>query len=96
MICLNQNSCRRAVIALGGGGARGLAHLGAIQSIDEAGIEAERIVGVSIGSLVGAMATTQLPITEVMESALEFVHSPEFSRKQEALFGANPSPDVKV
>ncbi len=96
MICLNSNAKRRAVLALGGGGARGLAHLGAIQAVEEAGIEIERIVGVSIGSLAGALAAARSEVGEVAEAVLAFVHSPEFGRKQEALFGANPSPEGRV
>ncbi len=96
MICLTGNSKRRAVLALGGGGARGLAHLGAIRAVDEMGIEIERIVGVSIGSLVGALASARESINEVTENVVAFVQSAEFARKQNALFGVNPSPEARV
>src|SRR5260370_38120220 len=38
---------RCATLALGGGGARGIAHLGAIEELLKAGFSVERIVGVS-------------------------------------------------
>lgn len=42
-------------IALGGGGARGFAHLGVLKVLREAGIECDIVAGTSIGSLVGAV-----------------------------------------
>ncbi|WP_193178312.1 patatin-like phospholipase family protein [Oricola nitratireducens] len=40
-------------LALGGGAARGWAHIGVLYALDEAGIEIEMIAGTSIGALVG-------------------------------------------
>ena len=40
-------------LALGGGAARGWAHIGVLRAIDEAGIEISMIAGTSIGALVG-------------------------------------------
>ena len=42
-------------IALGGGGARGAAHIGVLQKIKEAGIKVDLVSGVSAGSIIGAM-----------------------------------------
>ncbi len=42
-------------LALGGGAARGFAHIGVIQVLEEAGIRPELVVGTSAGSLVAAM-----------------------------------------
>ncbi len=42
-------------IALGGGGARGAAHIGVLQELDNAGIKADLIAGVSAGAIIGAM-----------------------------------------
>lgn len=44
----------RIGLALGGGAARGWAHLGVLQALDEAGIRPVCLAGTSIGSLVGA------------------------------------------
>ncbi len=84
---------RRAVVALGGGGARGIAHLGVMQSIGESGVQTERIVGVSMGSLVGAMCAADRDILRVQAKAIELLHSPIFHRKQQVLFGAAPPAD---
>jgi len=47
----------RPVIAfvLGGGGARGFAHAGALKVLDDAGIRPDLVVGTSAGSLAGAL-----------------------------------------
>ena len=42
-------------LALGGGAARGWAHLGVIQGLREAGIKPDVVAGTSVGALVGAM-----------------------------------------
>ena len=44
----------RLAIVLGGGSARGFAHIGVIKALDAAGIKPELIVGCSAGSLIGA------------------------------------------
>lgn len=41
-------------LALGGGGARGFAHIGAIKAFEENGIRFDMVAGTSVGSLVGA------------------------------------------
>ncbi len=42
-------------LALGSGSARGLAHLGVIRAIEDAGIEVDFIAGSSMGALIGAI-----------------------------------------
>jgi len=45
----------RLGLALGGGAARGFAHIGVIQVLEEAGLRPALVVGTSAGSLVGAL-----------------------------------------
>jgi NTE family protein len=42
------------MLVLGGGGVKGMAHVGAWQAVEEAGLKVSGIVGTSIGALVGA------------------------------------------
>ena len=42
-------------LALSGGGAKGLAHLGVIKVMEEAGLTPDYISGVSMGSIIGGM-----------------------------------------
>jgi NTE family protein len=46
---------RRPVLALGGGGARGFAHLGVLDVLDEQHLPVRAIAGTSMGAVVGAM-----------------------------------------
>lgn len=65
----------RIGLALGGGAARGFAHIGVIQVLEDAGIRPSLVVGTSAGSLVAALYAsgktgTQLQqIAETMEEA---------------------------
>ena len=42
-------------LALGGGGFRGVAHIGALQALHSTGISPDIIAGTSSGSTIGAM-----------------------------------------
>ena len=46
---------RPPVLALGGGGARGFAHLGVFDVLEEAGLSVQAIVGTSMGAVAGGM-----------------------------------------
>lgn len=46
---------RPPVLALGGGGARGFAHLGVMQVLDEQKLTVRAIAGTSMGAVIGAM-----------------------------------------
>jgi NTE family protein len=46
---------RRVGLALSSGGARGLAHIGVIQVLEENGIEVDMVAGCSMGSYIGAV-----------------------------------------
>jgi len=65
----------RLGLALGGGAARGFAHVGVIQVLEEAGIKPDLVVGTSAGSLVGALYASGkngaqlLTVAKTMEEA---------------------------
>jgi len=48
-------SAHKVGLALGSGSARGLAHIGVLRAIEEAGIEVDCIAGTSIGAVIGAI-----------------------------------------
>ncbi len=60
---------KRIGLALGSGGARGIAHLGVIRALREAGIEADLVAGTSMGALVG-MGLAAGRLTEMREVVL--------------------------
>src|SRR5438552_18499791 len=55
---------------LGGGGARGFAHVGVLKVLDDAGIRADLVVGTSAGSLVGALYAGGVRNEGLVEAAL--------------------------
>ncbi|WP_394357222.1 patatin-like phospholipase family protein [Acinetobacter chinensis] len=64
---------QRPVIALvlGSGGARGYAHIGAIQVLEEYGIRPDFIVGTSAGSIVGSIYASGKNAAELRDIALK-------------------------
>ena len=54
-------------IALGSGGAKGFAHIGALKAFEENGIEFDVIAGTSIGSVVGAFYSAGYSATDIIE-----------------------------
>ncbi|KAF5279536.1 hypothetical protein FQR65_LT03358 [Abscondita terminalis] len=59
-------------LVLGGGGARGAAHVGMIKAIQEAGIPIDMVGGVSIGAFMGALWCQEKNITTVTQKAREW------------------------
>ena len=57
-------------LVLGGGGLKGLAHIGAWQALGEAGVRFGGIVGTSIGALVGAAAASGMSIEKMRAHGL--------------------------
>jgi NTE family protein len=56
-------------LALGGGAARGFAHVGVIQVLEEAGLKPSHVVGTSAGSLVAALYASGKSIPELRKAA---------------------------
>lgn len=63
---------KRLGVALSGGMARGRAHVGVIQALEEAGISADFVSGVSAGALVAAAYAAGLSVAELARLAREF------------------------
>ncbi len=69
----------RTVLVLGGGGMRGLAHVGVLRAMRTLGIEYDAIVGTSIGSLIGSMAAGGYSI-EKIEALVSGIHKADYFR----------------
>jgi len=52
-------------LALGGGGARGIAHIAVIEALDDLGLKPTAVAGTSIGSLIGAAYAAGLTGKEI-------------------------------
>lgn len=60
----------RIGLALGGGAAKGFAHVGVIAVLEEAGIVPDYVVGTSAGSLVGALYASGMNAVQLQQTAL--------------------------
>ncbi len=59
----------QVALALSGGGARGLAHIGVIRAFEEAGIEIVAIAGTSMGGIVGGLYSAGISTDEIEDLA---------------------------
>jgi len=68
------------VLALGGGGGRGLAHLGVLDVLEQHNLKPDAIVGSSIGALFGAMYAMNPNADAVLKHAIAILQSDTFSK----------------
>jgi len=57
-------------LALGGGGARGLAHIAVLEALDELSLRPIAIAGTSIGAVIGAAYAAGIPANQIRAHAL--------------------------
>lgn len=62
-------------LALGGGAARGFAHVGVIKTLETHGIQADRVVGTSAGAVVGALYASGLGAFDLQKLAIQMEES---------------------
>ncbi|KAA3662496.1 MAG: patatin-like phospholipase family protein [Calditrichaeota bacterium] len=67
-------------LALGGGGARGMAHIGVLNVLERHNIPIHCIAGTSIGALVGAGYSLHPDAAQLHTRITEFIHSPKFQK----------------
>src|SRR5262245_17763108 len=60
-------SGRAVGVVLGGGGARGLAHLGVLRALEEVGVPVDAVGGTSVGAVVAALVAGGLDAAGVLE-----------------------------
>ncbi|MFQ5863866.1 MAG: patatin-like phospholipase family protein [bacterium] len=76
----------KVALALGGGGARGCAHIGTIKVLEQEGIPVHLIVGTSIGSVVGSIYAKTGRAEKVEERFKQFLQSVEYQKSGLELF----------
>jgi NTE family protein len=71
---------QKTCLILGGGGARGLSHLGVLEVLEREGIEVDCVVGTSVGAVVGAVYALASDAKEVNEIARNYFTSDAFQK----------------
>jgi lysophospholipid hydrolase len=70
---LARRLCGKSVgLVLGGGGARGIAHIGIIRALEEAGIPIDIVGGTSIGAFIGALYAWDADVVPMYGRAKKF------------------------
>lgn len=64
-------------LVLGGGGARGLAHIGVIKVLSEAGIPFSHLAGCSMGGLIASLLAVGMSVDEIESIARRFSNTRE-------------------
>jgi NTE family protein len=72
-------------VALGAGGANGLAHILMLEVMDELGVKPQRIAGSSIGAIIGALYAGGLSGRQIRNLVENFIVSPEETLVDEIL-----------
>jgi NTE family protein len=80
---------KRIGLALGGGGARGLAHIGVLRVLENEGIPIDLIVGSSIGALVGGTYAGGSSSDELQKKVNEYINSTQFQSSAIKAFEAS-------
>ena len=73
---------KTVALALGGGGARGLAHIAVIEALDEMGIKPVAVAGTSIGALIGAAYAAGMSGKDIRHYVIALAHSPGEIRRR--------------
>jgi NTE family protein len=63
-------------LALGSGGARGLAHIAVVEALDEMGIKPAAIAGTSLGALIGAGYAAGMHGKDIRHHVIRIAHNP--------------------
>ena len=70
--CIGWSGEPRIGLALGGGGAKGLAHILMLETLDELGIRPQVIAGTSIGAIIGALYASGLSGKQIRAQVEQF------------------------
>ncbi len=69
-------------LALGGGAARGLSHIGVLEAFEECGLPIDVISGTSMGAIIGAMYATEPSAAVVKRKFIAYLQSDAFKESR--------------
>jgi len=83
---------KKVGLALGGGGARGLAHIGVLSVLEEEDIGVDIIAGTSVGAIIGGAYACGVTPRELKRMVVRYLKSPEF--QSSIIHTLSPTDDV--
>lgn len=85
-------------LALGGGGAKGVAHIGVLRALEEANVKADYVSGTSVGAMVAAMYAFNVSIDTLANIArdLTLSHITTFKFNKTGFFTADPLREILI
>ena len=86
---------KKVGLALGGGGVRGLAHIGVLNVLEQEGIAIDLIVGTSAGALIGGAYAAGLSTRDITDRVDAYLKSTEFEESAIKSIGLSFSPGPK-
>jgi len=86
---------KKVGLALGGGGVRGLAHIGVLNVLEQEGIAIDLIVGTSAGALIGGAYAAGLSTRDITARVDAYLKSTEFEESAIKSIGLSFSPGPK-
>ena len=86
----NEHKDLRVGLVLSGGGAKGLAHIGALKVIEDSGVKIDYIAGTSMGAIVGALYASGYSADELVvlfkQANFDKLIRDDFQRKNKSFF----------
>ena len=73
-----KNFYPKNILVLGGGGARGLAHIGVLEVFEQEGIKFDAIIGTSMGAIVGGYYSQNGSLNGLIKKAKEYIKNSAF------------------
>jgi NTE family protein len=85
-------------LALGGGGAKGVAHIGVLKALEDAKVKPDYIAGTSVGAMVAAMYAFNISIDTIVSIArnLTLAQITTFKLSKTGFFTADPLKEILV
>lgn len=87
---------KKVGLALGGGGVRGMAHIGVLDVLEREGIGIDLIVGTSAGALIGGAYAAGMTVKDITARVDAYLESPEFHESDIKSIGLSFSPAPKT
>jgi len=85
-------------VALGGGGAKGVAHIGVLKALEEAGVEINYLAGTSVGAMIASMYAFNVNIDTIASIArdLTLAQITTFKINKRGFFTAGPLREILI